>query len=110
MIVAITQGGPRLPENLRAALDAGADGIVAPYVESVDEVRGLVGAVHYRPIKGRQLRDFLSGARQPATARCCQRIDIEQPQCKQHDDAHDCGEHVRTAELLTPREIRKRGQ
>ncbi|MEY4940650.1 MAG: hypothetical protein RIQ93_2385 [Verrucomicrobiota bacterium] len=47
------------------ALDGGADGIVAPYVETVEEVRAIVGAVHYRPIKGRQLRDFLSGARQP---------------------------------------------
>ena len=49
------------------ALDGGADGIVAPYVESVNDVREIVGAVHYRPIKGRQLRDFLSGAREPAT-------------------------------------------
>lgn len=47
------------------ALDGGADGIVAPYVETVDEVRTLVGAVHYRPIKGRQLREFLNGTRQP---------------------------------------------
>jgi 4-hydroxy-2-oxoheptanedioate aldolase len=49
------------------ALDGGADGIVAPYVESVNDVREIVGAVHFRPIKGRQLRDFLSGAREPAT-------------------------------------------
>lgn len=47
------------------ALDGGADGIVVPYVETVEEVRAIVGAVHYRPIKGRQLRDFLSGVRQP---------------------------------------------
>ncbi|MEO6875309.1 MAG: aldolase/citrate lyase family protein [Opitutaceae bacterium] len=50
------------------AIDGGADGIVAPYVESVEEVRALVGAVHYRPVKGRQLRDFLAGTRQPAAA------------------------------------------
>ena len=47
------------------ALDAGADGIVAPYVETVEEVRELVGAVHYRPIKGRQLRGILDGTRPP---------------------------------------------
>ena len=50
------------------ALDGGAEGIVAPYVETADEVRALVGAVHYRPIKGRQLREFLGGTRQPAAA------------------------------------------
>ena len=47
------------------ALDAGAEGIVAPYVETVEEVRELVGAVHYRPIKGRQLREILDGTRSP---------------------------------------------
>jgi 4-hydroxy-2-oxoheptanedioate aldolase len=47
------------------ALDAGADGIVAPYVETVDEVREVVGAVHYRPAKGRQLRQILDGTRPP---------------------------------------------
>ncbi len=45
------------------ALDAGAEGIVAPYVETVEEVKELVGAVKYRPIKGKMLRDILSGAR-----------------------------------------------
>lgn len=50
------------------ALDGGADGIVVPYVETVEEVRAMVGAVHYRPIKGRQLRDFLGGVREPTSA------------------------------------------
>jgi 4-hydroxy-2-oxoheptanedioate aldolase len=48
------------------ALDGGADGIVAPYVETEEEARAMVGAVHYRPIKGRQLREFLTGAREPS--------------------------------------------
>jgi len=47
------------------ALDAGAQGIVVPYVETVDEVIEMVGAVHFRPAKGKQLRDFLSGKRKP---------------------------------------------
>jgi 4-hydroxy-2-oxoheptanedioate aldolase len=47
------------------ALDAGAHGIVAPYVETVAEVRELVGAVRYRPIKGEFLRALLEGRRQP---------------------------------------------
>ena len=45
------------------ALDAGAEGIVAPYVETVEEVKQLVGAVKYRPIKGKMLRDLLDGTR-----------------------------------------------
>jgi 2-keto-3-deoxy-L-rhamnonate aldolase RhmA len=47
------------------ALDGGAQGIVAPYLETVEEAKALVGAIKYRPIKGRQLADFLSGARVP---------------------------------------------
>jgi 2-keto-3-deoxy-L-rhamnonate aldolase RhmA len=34
------------------ALDAGAQGILAPYVEKPEQVLQLVGAVHYKPIKG----------------------------------------------------------
>ncbi len=34
------------------ALDNGALGIIAPYVENVDQVRDLVGAVKYGPLKG----------------------------------------------------------
>ncbi|MCC6144900.1 MAG: aldolase [Candidatus Hydrogenedentes bacterium] len=43
------------------ALDGGAAGIVAPYMESVEEVQLLRGAVKYRPLKGARLRDVLSG-------------------------------------------------
>jgi 4-hydroxy-2-oxoheptanedioate aldolase len=46
------------------ALDAGAGGIIGPYVETPDQVRGLVGAVKYRPLKGRRLTDAL---RDPST-------------------------------------------
>ena len=42
-------------------LDAGAQGIIAPYVESVEEVRQLVGAVKYRPLKGEKLKAVLAG-------------------------------------------------
>ena len=37
-------------------LDAGAHGVIVPYVETVDQVRDLVGAVKYRPLKGAALR------------------------------------------------------
>ena len=48
------------------ALDAGAQGIVAPYVETVEETMEMAGAVKYRPIKGKMLRELLGGARKPA--------------------------------------------
>jgi len=40
-------------------LDAGAGGVIGPYVETADQVRGLVGAVKLRPLKGRRLNDAL---------------------------------------------------
>jgi len=42
------------------ALDAGAHGILAPYVEKAEQVRELVGAVHYKPIKGQLLDQALN--------------------------------------------------
>jgi 2-keto-3-deoxy-L-rhamnonate aldolase RhmA len=41
------------------ALDAGAGGIIGPYVETPEQVRDLVGAVKLRPLKGRRLADAL---------------------------------------------------
>jgi len=38
------------------ALDGGAWGVIAPYVETVEQVRQLVGAVKYAPLKGEVLR------------------------------------------------------
>lgn len=43
------------------AIDAGAAGVVSPYLESVEEINKLRGAVKYRPLKGRRLQDVLSG-------------------------------------------------
>jgi len=64
-IVRIAYPCPRLAAMY---LDAGAQGIVAPYVETVEEVRAVVGAVRYRPIKGEFLGQFLAGSRQPRPA------------------------------------------
>jgi len=61
------------PVDACQVLDGGACGIVAPYVESEEQVRNLVGAVKLRPLKGKlaeaalhepdtlnpQLRDYL---------------------------------------------------
>jgi 2-keto-3-deoxy-L-rhamnonate aldolase RhmA len=41
------------------ALDAGAGGIIGPYLETADQVRALVGAVKFRPLKGRRLTEAL---------------------------------------------------
>ena len=46
-------------------IDGGAHGIVAPYVETVEEVKELVGAVRYRPIKGEFLNGIINGTRKP---------------------------------------------
>jgi len=43
------------------AIDAGAAGVVSPYLETIEEVNALRGAVKFRPLKGKRLRDVLSG-------------------------------------------------
>jgi len=41
------------------AIDAGANGIICPYMEDPERVREMVGAVKYRPLKGEKLSRFL---------------------------------------------------
>jgi 4-hydroxy-2-oxoheptanedioate aldolase len=40
-------------------LDGGASGVIAPYVETPEQVRDLVGATKYRPLKGERLAKAL---------------------------------------------------
>lgn len=42
-------------EEARQALDGGASGVVLPYVETVEQVRALHGAVKLRPLKGSRM-------------------------------------------------------
>jgi len=49
------------PYQACIALDGGAAAILAPYIETTDQVRDLVGAVKYRPLKGKKLQQILSG-------------------------------------------------
>jgi 4-hydroxy-2-oxoheptanedioate aldolase len=51
------------PDPYRACmvLDGGACGVLAPYVESPDQVRALAGAVRWRPVKGQRLSAHLEG-------------------------------------------------
>ena len=50
------------PYTASTVLDGGAEGIIAPYIETPEQVRALVGAVKYKPLKGKRLADILSGA------------------------------------------------
>ena len=43
------------------ALDGGADGIIAPYVETASQVQQMRGAVKKRPLKGARLKSHLEG-------------------------------------------------
>lgn len=47
------------------ALDAGAGAILVPYVEKIEDVYDLVGAVKYRPLKGEKLKRILYGEEKP---------------------------------------------
>lgn len=42
-------------------IDGGALGVVAPYLESVAQIRELVGATKFRPLKGEKLHNYLTG-------------------------------------------------
>jgi 2-keto-3-deoxy-L-rhamnonate aldolase RhmA len=47
------------PHEARKVLDGGALGILAPYIESPEQVRELVGATKLRPLKGERLKEAL---------------------------------------------------
>ncbi len=49
------------PSLVCQAIDAGAKGVIAPYLETVEQVQQLVGAVKYRPLKGEILQQVLNG-------------------------------------------------
>ncbi len=61
-VVRILEPDPYLATQ---ALDAGAGAILVPYVENLEDVYELVGAVKYRPLKGKKLRKILSGEEKP---------------------------------------------
>lgn len=49
------------PYAATMVLDGGAAGVIAPYVETVEQVQALRGAVKLRPIKGQKLQQVLQG-------------------------------------------------
>ena len=50
------------------ALDAGAQGVLAPYCETVDEVKEVVGAAKWRPLKGALVRKAVEAGEFPSEA------------------------------------------
>jgi len=62
-VVRITNPDPFLACQ---ALDAGAIGVVAPYLENTDQFMELTGALKFRPLKGEKLKSFLSGETSPS--------------------------------------------
>lgn len=50
------------------ALDAGAQGVLAPYCETVDEVKEVVGAAKWRPLKGALVRQAVETGEFPSQA------------------------------------------
>ncbi len=61
-IVRISYADPNLASM---AVDAGAIGIVAPYIESADQAKQLVGAVKFKPLKGYTLNKLINGIEKP---------------------------------------------
>ncbi|MEK3720437.1 HpcH/HpaI aldolase family protein [Paenibacillus sp. FSL H8-0034] len=49
------------PYAATMVLDGGANGVIVPYVETVEQVQALRGAVKYRPLRGQKLENILSG-------------------------------------------------
>ena len=67
------------PSQAAMGLDLGAHGIIAPYVEAVEQVQALVGAVKYRPLKGAALQLAVNEGRFPneATHRYLQDFNLD---------------------------------
>jgi 4-hydroxy-2-oxoheptanedioate aldolase len=51
------------PYKACQAIDGGAQGVVAPYLESVSQIKDLVAACKYRPLKGELLNAYLDGSK-----------------------------------------------
>lgn len=47
------------PFEASKVLDGGAAGIIAPYIETAEQVRQLMGPTRYRPLKGERLQEAL---------------------------------------------------
>jgi len=57
------------PDRYRASqvIDDGALGVIAPYLETSQQIKDLVGATKYRPLKGKVLESYLNDEKEIAT-------------------------------------------
>jgi 2-keto-3-deoxy-L-rhamnonate aldolase RhmA len=55
------------PDKYRASqvIDDGAIGVIVPYIEHTEQIKELIGAVKYRPLKGVKLDAILDGKTKP---------------------------------------------
>lgn len=53
------------PSQAAMVMDAGAHGVIVPYVETAQHARDLAGAVKYRPLKGKALAEAVATGRFP---------------------------------------------
>ncbi len=62
------------PFEATKVLDGGASGVISPYVETPEQVRDLVGATRWRPLKGKRLQAALEdpGSMEPELRRYLQ--------------------------------------
>jgi 2-keto-3-deoxy-L-rhamnonate aldolase RhmA len=56
----------RDPQDVAKICDSYADGVVVPYVEDVEEVKRLVAAAKYRPLKGELLERVITAGEWPS--------------------------------------------
>lgn len=54
------------PHYVSMAIDAGAHGVLAPYCETVEQVKGVVGAAKLRPMKGGLLKKAIDTDEYPS--------------------------------------------
>ncbi len=47
------------PYRTCQVIDAGAEGVLVPYIEETQQVKDMVGALKYRPLKGQRLQEAL---------------------------------------------------
>ncbi len=55
------------PYRASQVIDDGAIGVIAPYLENIDQIKELVGATKYRPLKGEKLEAILHGKTKPSS-------------------------------------------
>ena len=75
-LTALSLGGPvpiqRIPvpdsHYVTMALDGGAQGVLAPYCETVEEVKEVVAATKWRPLKGALARKIMDTGQLPSQA------------------------------------------